>query len=76
MSRCGCCEVCDGTDPRWNLVRRGDVVTSWACDGHLAQVADGMQRDSEVTELIVTDCRKAREWAGITRALDEIAGEP
>lgn len=69
-----CCEVCDATDPRWNLTRRGDVVTSWACDDdHLAEVASRMQRDHEVTELIVTDSRKARKWAAIGRALDGIA---
>lgn len=75
MSRYGCCEACDGTDPHWILERRGDVVVSWACDGHLARVAEGMQRDSEVTELIVCDYRKACEWAAISRALGKIAEE-
>jgi hypothetical protein len=75
MSLAYCCEVCDDADPRWNLTRRGDVATSWACDAHLATVSDRMQRDHEVTKLVVTDARKAREWAGIGRALNEIAGE-
>jgi hypothetical protein len=75
MSRAYCCEACDDADPRWNLTRRGDVVTSWACDAHLATVAGRLQRDHEVTKLVVTDARKAREWAGIGRALNEIAGE-
>jgi hypothetical protein len=55
-----CCEVCDADDPRWHIMRRGDVVVSWACDSHLAGVCEGLQRDHEVTELIVTDSRKAR----------------
>lgn len=58
-----CCEVCDGTDPHWMIMRRGDVVTSWACDSHLAAVCERLQRDFEVTELIVRDSRKARERA-------------
>lgn len=68
------CEVCDATDPRWSLTRRGDAALSWACEGHLSQVADGLQRDFEVTELAVRDHRKALKWARIGRALDEIAG--
>lgn len=71
MSRAYCCEVCDDADPHWNLTRRGDVVTSWACDADLAAVADRMQRDHEVTKLVVRDTRKARGWAGIGRALGE-----
>jgi hypothetical protein len=62
-----CCEVCDGTDPHWTIMRRGDVVTSWACDDHLAVVCERLQRDFEVTELIVRDSRKAREWAAAAR---------
>lgn len=76
MSRAYCCEICDATDPHWNLTRRGDVVTTWACDADLAQVAGRLQRDSEVTELVITDARKAREWAGVGRALNEIAETP
>jgi hypothetical protein len=74
MSRAYCCEVCDDSDPRWNLTRVGDVVTTWACDVHLAVAADRLQRDHEVTELTVRDARKAQEWAGISRTLDRIAG--
>jgi hypothetical protein len=55
-----CCEVCDATDPHWYIMRRGDVVISWACDPHLAEVCTRLQRDREVTELIVTDSRKNR----------------
>jgi hypothetical protein len=54
-------------------MRTGDVALSWACDAHLAQVCEGMQRDSEVTELTVTDGRKMREWAQIRDSLAAIA---
>jgi len=63
-----CCEVCDGTDPHWYIMRRGDVVVSWACDAHLSRVCERLQRDREVTELIVTDSRKARARADAARA--------
>lgn len=76
MGRAYCCEVCDDADPRWNLTRRGDVVTTWACDNDLAEVAARLQRDFEVTGLVITDARKAREWAGIGRPLNEIAAAP
>jgi hypothetical protein len=69
-----CCEVCDAADPHWTIMRTGDVVTSWACDEHLAVVCDRLQRDFEVTELTVRNSRKAREWVAIGRALDKIAG--
>jgi len=68
------CEVCDAADPHWTIMRTGDVVTSWACDEHLAAVCERLQRDSEVTELTVRDSRKAREWAAISQALNKIAG--
>jgi hypothetical protein len=72
-ARACCCEVCGGTDPHWNVTRRGDVVTTWACDHHIAHVLTGLQRDFEVTELVVSDARKAREWAGVGRKLEAIA---
>lgn len=58
-----CCEVCDDACPHWYIMRTGDVVVSWACDGHLAEVCARLQRDREVTELTVTVSRKARERA-------------
>lgn len=61
--RAYCCEVCDNADPHWHLMRRGDVVVSWACDSHLSEVCERLQRDHEVTTLLVTDYRKAREQA-------------
>jgi hypothetical protein len=76
VSKCGCCESCDDPDPRWTICRVGDAVTTWACDGHLAGVCAGLQRDPEATELVVRDSRKAREWAGITRSLEAIAKGP
>jgi hypothetical protein len=66
------CEI-DGEDPHWRITRIGDVATSWACDSHLAIVCDRLQRDFEVTELAVWDCRKMREWAGIRDSLEQIA---
>lgn len=62
-----CCEVCDDADPHWHIMRTGDVVTSWACDSHLVAVCERLQRDFEVTELTVTDSRKARERAEAAR---------
>jgi hypothetical protein len=76
MSRASCCEVCDTANPRWNITRRGDVVTTWACDDHLASACAGLQRDHEVTGLVVVDSRKAVEWAGIHRSLEQIARDP
>lgn len=71
--RAYCCEVCDGDAPHWTVERWGDAVVSWACDAHLSEVCERLQRDHEVTKLSVRDSRKAREWAGITRSLDATA---
>jgi hypothetical protein len=76
VSRAYCCEVCEVAGPHWVISRWGDAVITWACDTHLAQVCEGLQRDHEVTKLSVEDARKVYEWAGITRSLDKIAGEP
>jgi hypothetical protein len=73
MSLYLCCEVCDAADPHWTIMRKGDVATTWACDDHLAQACELLQRDFEVTELTVRDSRKAREWVAIGKALNEIA---
>lgn len=69
-----CCETCDDKDPHWQILRRGDVVLTWACDDHLAAACEALQRDHEVTELVVKDYRKNVEWTGITRSLNAIAG--
>src|SRR6202044_2908667 len=58
------CETCD-VDPHWQVMRAGDVAVTWACDDHLAGVCDRMQRDFEVSELIVKHFAKASEWAAI-----------
>lgn len=60
MSRAYCCEICSGSNPRWCLMRRGDAAVSWACDDHLVYVVKAMQREHEVTALIITDNRKAQ----------------
>jgi hypothetical protein len=73
MSRAYCCEVDDAPDPHWVIERWGDAVVTWACDSHLAEVCERLQRDREVTKLSVQDARKAREWAGIGRSLNAIA---
>lgn len=75
MSLAFCCETCDAADPRWNITRIGDVVTTWACDEHLAGACDGLQRDFEITQLVVRDARKMREWAAIGRSLEQIAAD-
>lgn len=74
MSRAYACEVCDTLDPHWSVARIGDAVITWACDAHLVVTCERLQRDHEVTGLVIRDARKAREWAGINRALDRIAG--
>ena len=63
-----CCPYCHvrGT---WTVMRRGDVAVSWACPAHLSRVCLWMQRDHEVTELVVTHSAKAAEWAAINEAL-------
>lgn len=73
MSKAYCCEICDAADPHWVIERRGDAVITWSCDDDLSAVVAGLQRDHEVTAVIVADSRKAREWAGIGRALERIA---
>ena len=66
------CEVCE-IEPLWRLLRRGDAVVSWACGQHLSQVCDRLQRDWEVTELVVTSQPKLVEWAEIARTLEGVS---
>jgi len=68
-----CCEVCDDPKPQWRLDRRGDAVVSWACDGHLSVVCHRLQRYWEITEIVVSSSAKRREWAAITKTLDQVA---
>lgn len=67
------CESCDG-EPMWALDREGDAVVSWACAGHLSEVAEGLQRDHEVTRLVVRLWPKVVEWAEIARSLRGVGG--
>jgi hypothetical protein len=55
----------------WRLDRRGDAVVSWACPADLSTVLDRLQRDWEVTEVVVRHSPKAREWAEIGTTLSE-----
>ena len=73
MGRAYACEVCDTDRPTWTVTRRGDAVVSWACDPHLAEVAHRLQRDWEVTELVVRLAPKVWEWHEIGRTLDDVA---
>lgn len=68
------CGECDG-QALWRLTRRGDVAVDWACSEHFSVVALDLQRDHEVTELVVVHAPKAREWAGIQRSLADVAKE-
>lgn len=65
------CHVCDGA-PHWSIERRGDVATSWSCADHFTEVAEAMQRDHEVTQLVVRLSSKAREWAEISKMLAQV----
>lgn len=62
------CEVCDG-DPLWTITREGDVVVSWVCAADLSTVCERLQRDHEVTRLIVKHYAKSLEHAEITRMI-------
>lgn len=46
------CEKCDGR-AQWRITRVGDVVTTWACNLHLARICLDMQR-VRYTELVIT----------------------
>jgi hypothetical protein len=67
------CEICEG-HPRWEITRVGDVVVSWACGDHLAEVCEGLQRDWRATELMVT-CRRPVAPEPVT-AQPAIVAEP
>jgi hypothetical protein len=65
------CEIC-GIDPLWSITRRGDVAISWACPEHMSQVCSALQRDHEITQLVVTHMAKSHEWAEIGETLRKI----
>lgn len=68
------CAECDG-EALWSIERVGDVAHTWACEQHFTKVALYMQRDHEVTELIVVCHPRAVEWSEIQQSLDAIANE-
>lgn len=68
------CHSCHDTAD-WRITRRGDAVVEWACQEHLAMICTYLQRDHEITELVITDHRKATEWNAIGKALHAIAKE-
>lgn len=72
MSRAYCCRICSGANPHWYLMRRGDVEISWACDDHLVNVLNVMQRPNEVTHIAVSDYRKSKARAEAQAALDRL----
>lgn len=65
------CGVCAVGKPEWRILRRGDAAVSWACGAHLAQECVAMQRDWEVSELVITLAQKTREWADIGTVLEK-----
>ena len=73
MSAAFRCEVCNTDLPRWRIERRGDAVVSWSCNQHLAEICLRLQRDHEITELVVSDSVKRSEWAEIDQSLRRAA---
>ena len=74
MSYAGLCQVCN-SDPIWRVERRGDAAVSWACNDDLIFVCQDLQRDWEITELVVTNAVKIREWNEIAGTLADITAE-
>lgn len=52
-----CCPVCLA-EGDWYLLRHGDAIVSWACDGDLPAVLRAMQRDFERTEITVKESKR------------------
>ena len=72
MSAAFRCEVCS-VEPAWRLLREGDAVVTWACPPHVSAVLDELQRDHEVTRVVVSSYTKSREWAEIGQSLAAVA---
>lgn len=68
------CLIC-GNEPLWSITRRGDVAMTWADPEHLSAVCERLQRDHEVTELVVKLMPKAHEWAQMGERLRQITEE-
>lgn len=56
------CEICDAA-PRWTI-RRTDGAMAWSCARHVSKVCEGLQRDWEMTEVVLTDYQRAIKRAG------------
>lgn len=52
MSYAFLCEVCNASAV-WRLDRRGDAAVTWTCEEDLSDVLWKMQRNWEVTEVVV-----------------------
>lgn len=70
-----CCEICGAHPPTWTILRCGDAVITWSCQDHLHEIFLGLQRDHEVTELVVKYSPKAREWAEIGAMLRKVGDD-
>lgn len=68
------CEVCSA-EPLWSLLRRGDAVVSWACAEHLSQTCERLQRDWEITELVVKLFPKGCEVVEIEAIFQAVEAE-
>ncbi len=59
------CALCNG-EPRWSLVRHGDVVITWACQDHLVLVlVDLLPTDKHRDQAEITDL--ANTWRSVRR---------
>lgn len=67
------CQVC-GVGATWRITRRSDDAAAWACPQHLSAVCDGMQRDDEVTVLLVVLTAKLVEWLELGARLEDAGG--
>lgn len=68
------CGECDTRPPDWTITRRGDVARTWACEKHLHDLCVDLQRDHEVTQIVVEPFAKKREWAEIGELLRKVDG--
>ncbi len=68
------CAECDHA-AFWTIARKGDAAISWSCSDHFSTVALHMQRDHEITELVVKHTSKSLEWAEINASLRDVLNE-
>lgn len=55
------CMLCETTEYRWYIVRHGDAVVTWACDGHLAHILNDLARPNECTIYTVKLANQSEE---------------